>query len=122
MKNSAQLRDLLTRSIAFRRQGRYAEALDCLNELQARSAVPCLLSRAQVLAELGRFEEALLDCNEFLRVAGAVPELLDIRESIGGRAMAHHARVLAIHPKDKASLRARERIHLLLQLPHAEAA
>lgn len=122
MKTSASLKELLIRSVTYRRQGRHTEALDCLNELLTKSAVPCLLSRAQVLAELGRFEEALLDCNEFLRIAGPIPELLDIRDSIGDRAMAHHARVLKNHPKDQASLRARERLSLLLQYPQAEAA
>ncbi|HEX5392622.1 MAG TPA: hypothetical protein VFW68_05050 [Rhodocyclaceae bacterium] len=116
------MKDLLIQSATFRRQGRYAEALDCLNELQQKSAVPCLLSRAQVLAELGRFEEALLDCNEFLRIVGPIPEVLDIRQSIGDRAMAWHARALAANPKDKDSLRARERLSLLLQWPEAEAA
>lgn len=122
MKTSVQLRELLTRSISFRRQGRYAEALDCLNELQEKSSVPCLLSRAQVLAELGRFEEALLDCNEFLRIVGPIAEVLDIRDSIGERAMACHGRKLSINPKDNASLRARERLSLLLQYPQAKAA
>jgi tetratricopeptide (TPR) repeat protein len=122
MKTRAQLKDLLIRSMTLRRQGRYAEALECLDELAAKSSVPCLLSRAQVLAELGRFEEALLDCNEFLRIVGPIQEVLDIRDSIGDRAMARHARALARDPKDKASLRARERLSLLLQYPQAKAA
>lgn len=122
MKTRAQLKDLLIQSITLRRQGRYAEALECLDELAAKSSVPCLLSRAQVLAELGRFEEALLDCNEFLRIVGPIQEVLDIRDSIGDRAMARHARALTRDPKDKASLRARERLSLLLQYPQAKAA
>lgn len=122
MKTRAPLKVLLKESIALRRQGRYEEALERLDELQAKSAVPCLLSRAQVLAELGRFEEALLDCNEFLRIVGPIGEVLAIRDSIGDRAMASHGRKLSINPKDNASLRARERLSLLLQHPQAKAA
>lgn len=119
MENRRDPKSLLLRSRTARREGRYEEALQCLNELMATSTVPCHLSRARVLVELGRYEEAFADCNEVFRIAGPIPELQEIRETIGNRALAHYALLLSDKPHAKESARAKEQASVLLRWPRS---
>ena len=95
---------LMTRSVERRLQQRYDAALDCLD--QAVAIAPRLplaqINRAQLLAELGRYAEALDGYDVFLRSAPS-PEIAEARQDLLDAAFADLDQRLEASPDDVAA-------------------
>lgn len=100
-----QIVALLARSVDLRAQQRYDDALACLD--QAVGIAPSLpfaqVNRAQLLAELRRYEAALDGYDAFLMHAGQVPEIAELRQALLDAAFADLDRRLAERPDDLAA-------------------
>jgi tetratricopeptide (TPR) repeat protein len=109
-----QLVRLLARSIELRHENRLREALACMNVVleMAPSFTPCLPNRAEVLALLGRYEEALADCETYLVEAGPLAGTIALRDSIRDQALAHFEERRRINPRDIESLYEQGNIYL----------
>jgi Tfp pilus assembly protein PilF len=99
---------LMTRSVELRLQQRHDAALDCLD--QAVAIAPRLpfaqINRAQLLAELGRYEDALDGYDAFLRCAPS-PEIAEARRDLLDAAFADLDQGLEARPDDLAARLAR---------------
>jgi tetratricopeptide (TPR) repeat protein len=104
---------LLTQSIVLRHQGQHREALACLEEILEIEPgfLPALTSRAELLAEEGRFTEALAG----LAPVASLEGVAELREQIVGSAEAFFAETLAATPGDFDALLARARLFLQTQ-------
>ena len=112
---------LMTRSVELRLAQDDDAALDCLD--QAVAIAPRLpfaqINRAQLLAELGRYEEALDGYDAFLRCAPS-PEIAEARQDLLEAAFADLEQRLTERPDDLAARL--ERANLLRQTQrHDEA-
>jgi tetratricopeptide (TPR) repeat protein len=109
-----QLVHLLARSIELRHENRLREALACINLVleMAPSFTPCLPNRAEVLALLGRYDEALADCERHLADAGPLAGTIALRDSIRDQALAHFEERRRLNPRDIESLYEQGNIYL----------
>ena len=103
--NLAKIVALMTRSVELRLQQRYDAALACLD--QAVAINPDLplaqINRAQLLAELNRYEQALDAYDLFLTNASPSPEIAELRQELLDAAFADLDQRLAVCPDDLAA-------------------
>ena len=109
---------LMVRSIELGHEERWPEALACLDEAVAINPwLPiCHVDRARVLAELARYEEALDDCDHFLRYAAPLPEVQALRQQIIDDALAALGERLRARPDDLAALLTRGNLYMKTRL------
>ena len=96
---------LMTRSVELRLQQDWTAALACLDEAVAINPNLPLgqIDRAQVLAELARYEEALDAYDFFLRCAPQSPEIDALRQDLLAAAFADLGQRLSERPGDLAA-------------------
>lgn len=115
----------LTRSRQQRQAGQFAAALANLDALLAEAPmfVPCLPDRATLLAELGRYAEALADLRRYFKWVEPTPELQQARDGIADLALAELDRAHRRAPEALEPLLGRGRILVLAnRASQAEAA
>ena len=113
---------LIVRSAELVAEERWPDALACLDEAVAiNPRLPlCQVNRARVLAALGRYAEALDDCDFFLDYATRLPEVVALRQQIFDEARQGLERRLARSPDDIAALFERGVLFMKSRL-HAQA-
>ena len=98
--------DLMLRSVELGNEGRWGDALAKLDRAVAINPLLPLarINRARAFAELGRYEEALDDCDFFLRYVARLAPVEAVREEIVARALNELGQCLAESPRDVATL------------------
>jgi len=120
-----QVVERLTQGIVLRNEGRLTEALAVMDEVihLAPSLTPPRVHRAHLLADLGRYEEALLECNALLETGGPIFENLWLRDDLRERGLAATEARLAEYPEDAEALQRRGDLHFITgQFDEAEQA
>jgi tetratricopeptide (TPR) repeat protein len=104
----------IARSIQLRIEKRLHEALACIDGILEKVPhfAPCLLNRAAILADLGRYEEGLADCKKYIAHAPADPGAMQIRDNMRDAAIAFFRQKLAADPHDTDALFRRANVHL----------
>ena len=118
-----QVVERLTQGIVLRNEGRLMEALAVMDDVirLVPSLTPPRVHRAQLLADLGRYEEALLECNALLETGGPIAENLWLRDGLRERGLAATEARLAEYPEDAEALQRRGDLHFITgQLAEAE--
>ena len=103
----------MLRAVALRCDGRYAEALACYDRIRAINPrfIVCLVDQALLLAEMGRFENALDSIDEFRRHSPAISEVEDCRATIVDRAIAELSSSIDRRPGDSRLLTQRAGVY-----------
>ena len=103
----------MLRAVALRCDGRYAEALACYDRIRAINPrfIVCLVDQALLLAEMGRFENALDSIDEFRRHSPAITEVEDCRATIVDRAIAELSSSIDRRPGDSRLLTQRAGVY-----------
>jgi len=112
-----QIVSLLAKSIALRNEQQLPEALAVIDEILERvpDFAPCYLNRVLILAELGRYEDSLIECSKLLAVSGPLPENLALRDEIRDQALAAFEQALQETPDDSDVLFRRGNIYMIMQ-------
>ena len=105
--------DMLLQCVKLRCEGRALEALRVMDgdSPKLMRFPPLRMERAFLLADLGRFEESLSDCNTLISISDS-KEVRLVREQIRDRALAFLDEEISIQPSDTETIFRRANIYL----------
>ncbi len=107
--------EAMARSAQLRHQGCVSEALAVIDALLAAHPffAPAFIERAGLLADLGRFEDGLRECEKYLAYAPPSPEVAAFRDDMREQALVYFDAAISAAPGDCQAMFRRANVHFL---------